>query len=539
MHCLMLQKTGTVMSEKCYMTKSNSMRTTMVIFPTDQAKYDINVSSFLWNAHHAFNNIDLIKVNNVIVKPVGRVIMTRKRNTFFMNTVQYALLYNLNKGLGLNITFDYIYFGFGNLHKCFVGYLTVHSKDSKFHYCGIYAAMVNYPDSSQVNLTLKAQIHTMFNVSISFSVIDSGIIQSHSSSKYTQVQPTWSLYFPKRMVSLQKIHIQVDRLYSLKIKLNLSTFVSVEIYDGPGTLSPKVHIGQYTDVNTFQCVLYSFHRHKRTVKTKLNQIMYSSKSLTQSEKVDVKPDSLETLHYLTGICTGNSDVCLFKFSTNASYYVNVSISYFLYKGRDNLHCFFAGLTSYVPNYNKVNKMSQICFTNNIFYRHQNIYSSNSDILLVVYSYKEYGSLNINFVISTTMCKAISINICSLTFLCKSSSQALCTHFLQKTKVLNNVKSTIDKKLEYDSSFFQEKPLNPSYFKFQINTSECIIMQINHDVHELTNYESNTFNMRFDTIALIFCGVDEFRYLAQDEVNDVNMVNENIVHFNVSGFIQGR
>ena len=136
--------------------------------------------------------------------------------------------------------------------------------------------MINYPDSSEVNLTIKAHFQVMLNVSISFSVIDSGIIQSHLSYNCTQFQPAWTLYFQKRMVSLQRIHIKVDRLYSLKIKLNLSTFVSVEIYDGPGTLSPKIHIAQYTDVTTFQCVLYSLTRHKETVETKFNQIMYSS-----------------------------------------------------------------------------------------------------------------------------------------------------------------------------------------------------------------------------------------------------------------------
>ena len=161
--------------------------------------------------------------------------------------------------------------------------------------------MINYPDSSEVNLTVKAHFQVMFNVSISFS----SIIQSHLSSNCAEFQPTWTLYFQKRMVSLQKIHIQVDRLYSLRMKLNLSTFVSVEIYDGPGTLSPKVHIAQYTDLSTFQCILYSFTRHKETVNTKLNQIMYSSESLTQLEKVYVNPDSLKTMHYFTGMCTGN------------------------------------------------------------------------------------------------------------------------------------------------------------------------------------------------------------------------------------------
>ena len=68
-------------------------------FLTDQAKYNINVSSFLWSAHYVFNNIKLMKVKNVIVKPVQRVMMRRRRNTIFMNIVQYAFLYNLNKGI--------------------------------------------------------------------------------------------------------------------------------------------------------------------------------------------------------------------------------------------------------------------------------------------------------------------------------------------------------------------------------------------------------------------------------------------------------
>ena len=506
-------------------------------FLTHQAKYNINVSTFLWNVYYAFNNTKLVKVKRPILRPLGRFIMRRKRNPLFMYYfVQYSLLYDLDARLGLNITFDYIYFAFGNLHKCFIGYITVYSKDLKFQYCGIYAAMINYQDSSEVNVTLNAHIQIMFNVSISFSVIDSGFIQSYSSPNYTKFLPTWALYFVVNIVTLQRIHIQVERLYSLRIKINLSKFISVNIYDGPGTISPMVYTDQYIHTSTFQCVLYPLTRHKETVRTNLNQIMYSSKNLTHLKKVEIEADYLGTLHYFTGMCTGNSDACLIILSTKNPYNVNISISYFLYKGRDNLHCFFAGLTSYVPNNNNLNIISQICFTNDRFYKHQNIYSNTSSILLIIYSYKEYGLLNITLAISSTTCKAISINICSLTFLCKSSSHALCTQFFLETKQLTNVKSTIDKELEFDFHFMENKPLNPSYFKFQINTTECVIMQINHDVHELT--QSPTSNMRSEKMAFLFCGVDEFRYMAKDELRDTNVFNGNVVHFNVTGFIQG-
>ena len=47
------------------------------------------------------------------------------------------------------------------------------------------------------------------------------------------------------------------------------------------------------------------------------------------------------------------------------------------------------------------------------YKYRNIYTQNSEMLLVLYSYKQYSKFSLTLSVSTSQCKATTIHICEL------------------------------------------------------------------------------------------------------------------------------
>ena len=84
-----------------------------------------------------------------------------------------------------------------------------------------------------------------------------------------------------------------------------------------------------------------------------------------------------------------------------------------YIGKNHSSCGFAGLTSYdIYTNGTFEKISTICHNNNYQeYKCRNIYTQNSEMLLVLYSYQQYSKFNLALSVSTSQCKTTTIDIC--------------------------------------------------------------------------------------------------------------------------------
>ncbi len=130
-------------------------------------------------------------------------------------------------------------------------------------------------------------------------------------------------------------------------------------------------------------------------------------------------------------------MCVFKLNTELGYHVNLSVVNMTHKGENNTPaCEFAGLSAFdsdmeistlcvKPDFNfDILKMPHYG-TNNL-YSFPNIYSANSNMTLVLYSFEAYAHAKVTFMISTTTCTPMRKQICESTAIELLEEKGQCT-----------------------------------------------------------------------------------------------------------------
>ena len=84
-----------------------------------------------------------------------------------------------------------------------------------------------------------------------------------------------------------------------------------------------------------------------------------------------------------------------------------------YSGQENnAQCSFAGLSVYsFEKEESYQETSTICESFNGLYKYRPIIANSSSAIFVVYSYKEYGTFNLQLLVSATKCKLRKIHTC--------------------------------------------------------------------------------------------------------------------------------
>ena len=128
--------------------------------------------------------------------------------------------------------------------------------------------------------------------------------------------------------------------------------------------------------------------------------------------------------------------------TGGSSYFNVTIKNFTNNYKYNILCSYGGVIFYEEEKRIYKEKRLICFDNGYFYKHRNIYSSRSEMLLLMYAYKGYGTLFISLNISTTQCRlSLRKKLCTYDFYCSTSPRNyhgyggfknLCKQFLNES-----------------------------------------------------------------------------------------------------------
>ena len=114
---------------------------------------------------------------------------------------------------------------------------------------------------------------------------------------------------------------------------------------------------------------------------------------------------------------GKNTICTMNIETNVGFKVHLSTIHAKYSGEYNTdYCSFAGVSAHDSG----NEISSFCpkqsqSIEGSDYTFPTIYSSGYTLLIVFYSYKEYGTMNVNLTISRTLCQAIQINVCKLVY----------------------------------------------------------------------------------------------------------------------------
>ena len=333
-----------------------------------------------------------------------------------------SVYFNLHSYLHLNVTFHYIYFSSNTFSKCSFGKVTVSIGDmtmtpkniNKFQYCGIVPSFILYLSSNKVRILMWSHFYVTFSSIISHSVIDSYKIASYPVKSKNPVAPRSVMRFLISESFLLKYQLQAEHFERLNILCNVSKYDVIEVYDGPGALynmlEPSVFESDlviYT-TTTFQNVIFLSTRNK-TLSSTISMTYNTTMSMKTQKEIHV--DMNEHVLMTSERELNNTEIKIIVFKTHIHSFLNITIDQIKYKGENNYSYGFAGITSYDITGNRTfEKISAICHSND---KNRNVYTQNSMMLLVMYSYKKYSNFSLTLSVTTSQCKATAIDICEL------------------------------------------------------------------------------------------------------------------------------
>ena len=338
--------------------------------------------------------------------------------------VQIKQHFILHPYLHLNMTVHYIYFSSNSFHQCYFGSLTIWNHTSgynpyypEYQYCGIVPSFILYLSFSRIilEISIKSYLVTLDSI-ITYSVIDSYQIISCKLNNIHSAAPKSVLNFLIPNAFVLRYELVVERYEQLHILSNASQYYFIDVYDGPGTLyniiNPftfKEEMVQYT-TTTFQCVILLFTKNNTFSKMLITYDATVSTNLYKEIYMEKNHSILVTSKELN-----DTEMKIIKFETQGDLFLKVTILQLNYTGNNHSSCGYAGITSYdIFSNGTFQKISTICHSNNKQeYKYRNMYTGNSKMLLVLYSYKKYSNFSLELLVSISHCKISRINICEL------------------------------------------------------------------------------------------------------------------------------
>ncbi len=345
----------------------------------------------------------------------GAYDLNTKKNGYLL---VHTWLFKLDPQLRLNMTFLSIKFCVKNLHTCSIGYISIQNsklkdQDLEEKLCGFLSYVVSYPYFQNVGILLAVKPLVTFHTHIMYSVINANQIISLVTHTRYKPAPEWRFLLIKTKLVCEKYHIQQEKVHLLHIT-DLVKACWMEIFDGPGTLSPKLKTtSQSGDQNiyitsSFQCFVFL------CCSGVLSDIYWKSSFVFEAKQKRIDQHVFVTrVEYMEQQrrLASRWSVHVTKVTTIEQSIISITTNYLISTHSRNELCTFAGLSAHEGHNNPQGLITTICFQYSLLFAHRNIYSTSNSMLLILHSYQEYGSQNVSLTLSRTTCKVQKINAC--------------------------------------------------------------------------------------------------------------------------------
>ncbi len=352
--------------------------------------------------------------------------------------------FSLHSQLRLNLTV--FNFASSNHHSEHLGVLEIISEFSSqkqfLKYDGIHSLMTIYPEFNlvlvRVNIGYFTTCFRFVKASMYFSVID---MKSVATKEFFEKQTNDLKYvfcFERVQHKLEIYHLVAAHHQYLKVltSLLLTYPHSICVYDGPGKQSEQLHPKVVTSLSQ---IFYST-AFQVCIFANLNISIQINVSFT-TETIQIPKQPSKRLYSHTNIlslCLNKNNPCIFRFSVQSNFLVNVSFSNFVQTGDARRGCDLAGISLFDFGHNNLHLIRTECmkayfsvdfvkryFTSphekgyEQYYHLSNIssylflfpnnndhfsyFSNTNDIIVIFWSYMEFASLTFDLSLSETNC----------------------------------------------------------------------------------------------------------------------------------------
>ena len=251
-----------------------------------------------------------------------------------------------------------------------------------------------------------------------------------SSSQYTRNVPGQKMQIVRYIFYFQKYKY-------LRIIFSPTKYL-VEAFDGPYTLSPMLPSVYLNDqvhgivTSSFQCILNIYTR-CTTLYSDVNEVWFRTFDNYSIKTIIFDNLNISNFSYHYNNKKFNSKVGITRSIVPHKFKINITIENLDHNYSRNTMCNYGGFAVYnLINIKYRRYISTKCSPHTDIFRHQNIYSKTSAILLVAYSYREYGLMSLRVGFPTTKCSIVRVN-CGLSRYNQNLDQCIVFQFTNHLK----------------------------------------------------------------------------------------------------------
>ncbi len=336
-------------------------------------------------------------------------------------------------------------------------------KENAFIFCGQHSIFSLYPSFHHIDIRVILIYYIQFDLRVEYSVVD---FQNfiHSLTFSHQVPKPYIVHIIQNY-SVMSYCIKVRKVDHIVLNITGKKFV---IYDGPGFLSPVLEPNQNNILraSSFECVLQ--------ILSKINvlyQVQFSSNHTFTAPMV-LKSNQSDIIMALP-----NTEFFLplniVPLQAEAGSQINATVLSMSYFGMKSITCKYSGFLAaeYFPySYQESVALCQYDYGSSV--PHKSFFSSNSSLMLVLYSFEHYSSIITTVVISRTKCKGTHVDLCTYTMLCQATYSTQKVHFSECLLFLQSAVHTLPR--------FQLSPVGRSFMppvQFSLPIDQCYIIQL--------------------------------------------------------------
>ena len=372
----------------------------------------------------------------------------------------------LDGHLRLHFTLSDVYFSPHTVKQeqngaCYTSFIEIMSRfsasETGVRYCGIYSAIMQFPPSKNIVLSVIVHQQITVKINMNYSVIDahrveSGLIRVEETNFWHWIYIF--KHFKYSYLSLQIFHMKVLHFQNINVMFDLLKDEFGTVFIGPSVRSkPTTNIGPVSNktqilFTTFQILVHLYHKEKQSLSgnDSITRLCYSSEKAGFGSSLDFDDDTRNLSLPQTPVCSSISlcrSVTHLKTAPERSF--NISLNAMSRKGDSNsAECNFAGIAVYqemnktlspvrtvcvVRHVGKIYERSDYLFRSRKRQRFVNLHNmvlfeyvkplkedttiifSGSNTVLVFYYYKEYGNLIADVSMSDVHCQAATIDTC--------------------------------------------------------------------------------------------------------------------------------
>ncbi len=387
-----------------------------------------------WNFKHGTSHVSLIQ-------------------TKFHAPNYFTYQLRLDKKLRSNITLVGLHTHVSSLLdmlKCDDGHVMVVSKNgstvSNQIFCGQHSRIVCFPPSNKVDIVVMSKPFLVVKVAFFHSVTDYKTLETTNAHIGYVFGKTrfYSVRFIQKNTSLSLYKLDVFKYCFVSFQL-LGKFYAIQVLDGPSHRSQKVPIRRrnwvaYGRTMSFQALVYYYGCHNVPISLSYGQIAQKiTKMFTHTNISKVKYIMLPDF----SVCT-QTPVCLIQINIPPSFNVKMQLENMTHIGPSRESCQEGGLAIFGIKGAYYHHLTVECIKNHYFCKYQaDCYESNfwtqnpkelihmhhietlsdiyphfedqksfhlssSSVLIVYYTYPEYGSFSVNIKVEITTCRLFSI-----------------------------------------------------------------------------------------------------------------------------------